>query len=232
MNGDATVFGVNFADGRIKGYPKFWPGTSTAKTCFVLYVRGNNSYGKNQFVDNSNGTISDKATGLMWLKYDSGYLKARTNKDGKLNWQQVLAWAEGLDYAGHSDWRLPNAKELQSIVDYTRAPDITQSAAIDPIFQITDYTDANGNTNYYFYWSSTTHKSSASTGTYACYVAFGEAQGYMSFAGSAYQLLDVHGAGAQRSDPKSGAPAAYPYGWGPQGDVIAIYNMVRPVRNE
>jgi hypothetical protein len=46
-----------------------------------------------------------------------------------------------------------------------------------------------------------------------------------------YLLLDVHGAGAQRSDPKSGNPDDYPYGHGPQGDVIRIYNHVRLVRD-
>ena len=45
-----------------------------------------------------------------------------------------------------------------------------------------------------------------------------------------YQLLDVHGAGCQRSDPKSGDPLKYPHGRGPQGDVIRIYNYVRCVR--
>lgn len=43
-------------------------------------------------------------------------------------------------------------------------------------------------------------------------------------------LLDVHGAGSQRSDPKSGDPSRFPYGRGPQGDVIRINNFVRCVR--
>lgn len=43
--------------------------------------------------------------------------------------------------------------------------------------------------------------------------------------------MDVHGAGAQRSDLKVGNPDDYPYGFGPQGDVIRIYNYVRLVRN-
>lgn len=45
-----------------------------------------------------------------------------------------------------------------------------------------------------------------------------------------YQFLDVHGAGAQRSDPKAGNPADYPHGHGPQGDDVRIYNYVRCVR--
>lgn len=43
--------------------------------------------------------------------------------------------------------------------------------------------------------------------------------------------MDVHGAGAQRSDPKTGDPGNFPYGYGPQGDVIRIYNYVRMVRD-
>ena len=44
------------------------------------------------------------------------------------------------------------------------------------------------------------------------------------------EWLDVHGAGAQRSDPKAGDPANWPTGHGPQGDAIRIYNYVRCVR--
>ena len=43
--------------------------------------------------------------------------------------------------------------------------------------------------------------------------------------------IDVHGAGAHRSDPKAGDPAEYSEGHGPQGDAIRIYNYVRLVRN-
>ena len=46
-----------------------------------------------------------------------------------------------------------------------------------------------------------------------------------------YHWVDVHGAGAQRSDPKAGDPAQFPHGRGPQGDVIRIYNYARLVRD-
>ena len=52
--------------------------------------------------------------------------------------------------------------------------------------------------------------------------------GYMAVYGG---WVDVHGAGAQRSDPKTGDPANYPFGFGPQGDAIRIYNYVRLVRD-
>ncbi len=48
--------------------------------------------------------------------------------------------------------------------------------------------------------------------------------------GAEFRYVDVHGAGAQRSDPKSGDPADFPHGRGPQGDVIRIFNFVRLVR--
>jgi hypothetical protein len=47
-----------------------------------------------------------------------------------------------------------------------------------------------------------------------------------------WQLIDVHGAGAQRSDPKDGDPKQFPRGRGPQGDDVRIFNFVRCVRGE
>ncbi|MEI6195052.1 MAG: hypothetical protein WCS42_12060, partial [Verrucomicrobiota bacterium] len=44
-----------------------------------------------------------------------------------------------------------------------------------------------------------------------------------------YHYVDVHGAGAQRSDPKAGDPGMFPHGRGPQGDVIRINNYIRLV---
>ena len=200
------------------------------KTFHVLYVRANPSYGKNDFKDNGNGTVTDEATGLMWMKVDSGALKAGKNRDGKLNWQEALAWAENLEYAGHTDWRLPNVKELQSIVDYTRSPASTDSAAIDPVFQTTSFKAEGDQTDYPCYWSGTTHAGLWRAST-AAYVAFGRSFGWMPNRrrSGRYLLMDVHGAGSQRSDPKSGDPSRFPRGRGPQGDVIRIYNLVRCV---
>ena len=231
MGGNKTMFGVNFADGRIKGYPTGAVGPRGEKKYHVLYVRENSGYGKNDFHDNGNGTVTDKATGLMWTKSDSGHLKAGSGKDGKLNWQQALEWAEGLDHAGYSDWRLPTAKELQSIVDYSRCPDVTDSAAIDPVFDITAIRNEGGKKDYPFYWTGTSHCSPRGAEA-ADYIAFGRALGWMSPPrASEKQLMDVHGAGAQRSDPKAGDPSKFPQGRGPQGDVIRIYNFVRCVRD-
>ena len=221
MGGNATVFGVNFADGRIKGYPSGRGPRGEPKTFYVLYVRGNPDYGVNDFVDNGDGTVTDRATGLTWAQADSG--------EG-MNWQQALAYAESLTLAGHDDWRLPSAKELQSIVDYTRSPDTTASAAIDPVFEVTPITNEGGQTDYPCYWTGTSH-CRADSASAAVYIAFGRALGFMQSPRSGSRtLMDVHGAGAQRSDPKSGDPDDFPQGRGPQGDVIRITNFVRCVR--
>ncbi|MBU7016522.1 MAG: DUF1566 domain-containing protein [Theionarchaea archaeon] len=224
MNRMITAFGVNFADGRIKGYGLTGPNGELMKQ-FVRYVRGNPDYGVNDFVDNKDKTITDLATGLMWMKTDSGV---------GMNWHNALAWVQEKNeenYLGYNDWRLPNAKELQSIVDYSRSPSTTNSAAVDPIFSVTSIIDEGGKPNYPFFWTSTTHISSNGSGFFAVYVAFGEALGYMRTQRGDYELMDVHGAGAQRSDPKSGDPHDWPHGNGPQGDVVRIYNYIRCVRD-
>ncbi len=226
MGGNKTMFGVNFADGRIKGYPIDSTRGRRENKYYVMYVRSNINYGKNDFKDNGDGTVIDNATSLMWMKVDNGKLKV-----GKMNWQQALEWAENLEYAGYSDWRLPNAKELHSIVDYTRCPDVTNSAAIDPIFEVTSITNEGGKIDYPYYWTGTSHCGVFGAEA-AAYVAFGRALGWMQDRRTFQrQLQDVHGAGAQRSDPKTGDPSKFPYGRGPQGDVMRIYNYVRCVRS-
>jgi hypothetical protein len=219
MNGNPTMFGVNFADGRIKGYPLH-------KDFELLLVRGNPDYGRNDFADNNDGTISDNATGLMWDKAGSTV---------GMNWKDALAWVQeknGEKYLGHDDWRLPNAKELHSLVDYSRSPQETGTPAIDPVFDVPEITDEGGNKNYPFYWTSTTHIDGPRPDK-AVYICFGEALGFMEQPPNSgnYRLLDVHGAGAQRSDPKDGNPEDFPNGHGPQGDVIRIFNYVRCVRD-
>lgn len=217
MNSDTTIFGVNFVDGRIKGYPKFKKRTGVDNTMYFRLVRGNEDYGKNVFVDNGDGTVTDSATMLMWQKADDGIAR---------DWLSSISYCENLSLGGYDDWHLPNAKELQSLVDYSRSPDATNSAAIDPIFSTSTIDDAEGNSGHYpYFWSTSPHKDGPNPYSSAVYVAFGEAKGQMNG-----NLLDVHGAGSQRSDPKSGSESDYPKYHGPQGDVQRVYNHCRCVR--
>ncbi|MBF0436633.1 MAG: hypothetical protein HQL77_14820 [Magnetococcales bacterium] len=87
---------------------------------------------------------------------------------------------------------------------------------------ITAITNEAGQRDYPYFWTSTTHKDETRPAMMAVYFAFGRAIGRMGG-----QILDVHGAGAQRSDPKVGVPRL---GHGPQGDAQRIMNWVRVVR--
>jgi hypothetical protein len=221
MGSDHSIFGVNFADGRIKSYPRQGGSQGQGDTKqYAQYVRGMRGYGFNHFIDNGDSTITDQRTQLMWSKGDCSHA---------LNWQDALAWVQTKNtqhWLGHNDWRLPTIKELESIVDYSRSPSTTNSPAIDPVFYCTPITNEANQSDYPFYWASTTHYYYTGGARNATYVSFGRAMGYMN---GTWQ--DVHGAGAQRSDPKQGDPSAFPYGRGPQGDAIRIYNYVRCVRN-
>ena len=73
-----------------------------------------------RFVDLADGTVIDSCTRLMWQK------EAAPETRG---WQDALKYCSDLVLAGHNDWRLPNVRELQSIVDYGRF-----YPAIDPVF--------------------------------------------------------------------------------------------------
>ena len=65
------------------------------------------------FYDNDNGTVSDSVTTLMWQQGDGQNSSDRT-------WEDALDYCENLSLGGHSDWRLPNVRELESIVDWDR----------------------------------------------------------------------------------------------------------------
>ena len=223
------AFGVNFDTGHIKAYS-----TDVGPKHLVRCVRGD-IYGVNAFRDNNDGTITDQATGLMWAKNDSG---------SGMDWEHALAFAQtrnAANYLGHNDWRLPNTKELQNIVDYSRSPGATDPArvgpAIDPLFNCTAITNEAGKADSPYYWTSTTvmpeprrgmgpRRSAPSTSEplpsggaayiHAWYVAFGRAVDVSGY--------DLHGAGAVRFDQKiTGGPA--------RQDAERVDNYVRLVRN-
>lgn len=103
-----------------------------ADTFYVRAVRGQRSGAS--FVHNGDGTITDRTTGLTW----SGLASL-----APMTWQEALAWCEHLSLFGYTDWRLPDVKELASLLK-----DDAEDPAIDTAF----FTDAE----LTYYWSSTT----------------------------------------------------------------------------
>jgi hypothetical protein len=86
------------------------------------------------FTVNNDGTVSHKKTGLMWKVCSEGQVWSNGSCTGVkvYNWQQALQLPMTLNssggYAGYSDWRLPNIKELQSISEQQcSAPGINSS---------------------------------------------------------------------------------------------------------
>ena len=84
------------------------------------------------YTDNGDGTITDNTTGLMWQKKSSDV--AIHSRNTTYNWADAFAVHiagrnAGAGFAGHTDWRLPNIKEVQSIVNYA-----TGSPAVSPAF--------------------------------------------------------------------------------------------------
>ena len=74
-----------------------------------------------RFFDNGDGTVTDTLTGLMWLK-DGGCLN-RKNWSGALITIVEMNENPGryncLEYsANYSDWRVPNVRELESMLNY------------------------------------------------------------------------------------------------------------------
>lgn len=120
---------------------------STNKTSVrrVLCVQGT-SQPEPVFVDNGDGTLTDNTTGLIWQQ---------TAFEDTLSWEGALDYCNGLDFAGNSDWRLPNIKELESIADVSR---------FDPA-----YYSAFADTEPIATWSATTYADSA---TYAWLLDF------------------------------------------------------------
>jgi hypothetical protein len=126
------------------------------------------------YVDNGDGTITDTKTGLMWeKKSDDGSIH---DKDTTYTWGQdtspysmngtmvttfLAALNTGSGFAGHTDWRLPNRRELESIVNLENT-----SPAVSAAFNTNCGADSSGNAGCMvtacsctvpdYYWSSST----------------------------------------------------------------------------
>lgn len=76
-----------------------------------------------RFVDNGDGTVTDSFSGLMWMR--------DVSCQGSGSWEQAMAAALSFNRnrkvatceaytAIHTDWRLPNRRELLSVIDFSQ----------------------------------------------------------------------------------------------------------------
>jgi hypothetical protein len=136
--------------------------------------------------DNLDGTITDNNTGLMWEKKDqaggihgwnNAYTWGMPDPPYTMNGTMVTEFLATLNrapcFAGHCDWRIPNVKELQSIVDHQNA-DPAVDAAFNTSCVVGCTVDGASSTTmcsctqFDFYWSSTTSQTApeAATGVF------------------------------------------------------------------
>lgn len=81
----------------------------TSRNVYVRAVRGEQNLLLDHFIINGDSTVTDSSTGLMWQQdvWESD------------TWKLGLSHCEGMMFAGYNDWRMPNVKEILSIVDYS-----------------------------------------------------------------------------------------------------------------
>ncbi|MGX9727484.1 MAG: Lcl C-terminal domain-containing protein [Candidatus Electronema sp. VV] len=92
-----------------------------AQTCKTTTIPA--STPDSRLTDNGDGTVTDTKTGLMWKQCVEGLSGSdcASGTAGSFTWQQALQQPGTVNnaggFAGHTDWRLPNIKELRSIVE-------------------------------------------------------------------------------------------------------------------
>ncbi len=148
--GDSSKVWVTNAGGGIGNHPK--TETLSAGGVKKFHVRAvrdvtTPSVLTNHYTVNGDGTVTDNVTQLIWQELPNSISQT---------WEQALLYAEGLNLAGQTDWRLPNIKELQSLSDYSN---------VNPALNSTFFS-ALGVHNY---WSSTTLKPNSTNPASAWY---------------------------------------------------------------
>jgi hypothetical protein len=126
-----------------------------------------------RFSDNGDGTLLDNLTGLIWLKYgnciNSNYPEL-SGDSGKVTWQMALDFVAGMNsgtyYCGSdaTDWRLPNVRELHSLIDYEK---VWRSEAVPP----SPFVNAAS-----IYWSSTSGNNVSANSAFHVNLAYGQIQ--------------------------------------------------------
>jgi len=120
-----------------------------------------------RFTDNGDGTVTDNLTGLTWLKdancaYTIGY-DPDGGGDGTMSWQHAFDFIAGINDgtysacgAGYNDWRLPNAKEIQSLIHFEFSyPPIPNTEGTGKWTEGNPFT--GGIDSIWIYWTSTTY---------------------------------------------------------------------------
>lgn len=193
---DAAVFKADFGRSPFKnpcpGCPPPAPVPKTGQT--TSYYEGDDggyekgvAWPEPRFTENEDGTVTDNLTGLIWLR--------NANCFGPRIWEQALTDCNGLangqcgltDGSSGGDWRLPNRREIFSLIDDKYyEPALSNSAGTGQWTHGDPFTNLIPNA---IYWSSTTYAGSS----HAWFVAmsYGGVEGY--YKGGTFYVWPVRG---------------------------------------
>ena len=118
------------------------------RLAFVVLLMGiaGHALAAKTYADNGDGTVTDLTTGLVWMRCEMGKKfdgKTCTGTASAYNFDQANALTGTTSFANHSDWRLPNISELQTIVDRSSIHVIDAVA----------FPGTNIFTYYFYFWS-------------------------------------------------------------------------------
>jgi hypothetical protein len=108
------------------------------------------------FIDHGDGTVTHSATGLMWKRcaenqtWNAGSCSGSSGSPGTMTWVNALRAARNSTTAGYGDWRLPNARELGSIVE---------TKCNNPAINLSVFPDAPA----WSFWSASTYSAYANS---------------------------------------------------------------------
>ena len=144
-----------------------------------------------RYIDNGDGTVTDKTTGLIWLQ-DADCVGQQTwaNVDTSAEVVALINGASCENYTASTfnDWRLPTIQELQSVLDYNYGNPAISNARGDA--KLTTDGDAFSGVQTSRYWSSSTDAVST---TYAWYVSLSSGRVGSSLKADANYVWPVRG---------------------------------------